>query len=128
MKLKPKGPGRGIMISDFVDEHDGFLKLSDEDFARYQQRDPSLQQSAWKQLVIGHGNEGYWRNEHFLKSVKDAMPHISSTPMMPLCYPSMPISSTPMMPLCYPSMLPNAVESHLYCLLHECHTLYSAPP
>ena len=31
MKLKPKGPGRGIMISDFVDEHEGFLRLSDED-------------------------------------------------------------------------------------------------
>lgn len=73
MKLKPKCPGRGIMISDFVDEHNGFLKLSDEDFARYQQRDPSLQQSARKQLVIRHGNEGYWTNEPFLKNVKDAM-------------------------------------------------------
>jgi len=25
------------MISDFVDEHEGFLRLSDEDFARYHQ-------------------------------------------------------------------------------------------
>lgn len=73
MKLKQKGPGQGIMISDFIDEHEGFLKLSDEGFARYHQRDPSLKQSTWKQLVTGQGNEGYWTNDHFLENVKDAM-------------------------------------------------------
>ena len=72
-KLKQKGPGQGIMICDFIDEHEGFLKRSDEDFARYHQRDPSLKQSTWKQLVTGQGNEGYWTNDHFLENVKDAM-------------------------------------------------------
>ena len=73
MKLKPKGPGRMIMISDFVDEHNGFLKLSAEEFVKYHQRDPSLRQSAYKQLVGGEGNEGYWTNDHFLDNVKYAM-------------------------------------------------------
>ena len=73
MKLKPKGQGRGIMISDFVDEHNGYLRLSDEDFARYSKEDPSLKQTARQQIIIGHGNEGYWTNNHFLENVKDAM-------------------------------------------------------
>ena len=30
MKLKPKGPGHEIMISNLIPEHDGFLKLRDE--------------------------------------------------------------------------------------------------
>ena len=72
-RLKPKGQGRGIMISDFVDEHNGFLRLSDDAFARYRINDPSLKQSARQHIVIGHANEGYWTNEHFLNNVKDAM-------------------------------------------------------
>lgn len=63
MKLKPKGQGQGIMISDFIDEYSDFLRLTDAEMARYQQTDPSLKQSVRKQLVIGHGNEGYWTNE-----------------------------------------------------------------
>lgn len=59
MKLNPKGLERGIMISDFIDEHSGFLRLTDAEMARYQQVDSSLKQSARMQLVIGHGNEGY---------------------------------------------------------------------
>ena len=29
--MKPKGKGAGIMVSDFINEHHGFLALSDEE-------------------------------------------------------------------------------------------------
>ena len=32
--LKPKSKGSGIMVSDFIDEHNGFLALSDEEHDR----------------------------------------------------------------------------------------------
>ena len=81
MKLKPKGPGQGIMISNFIDEHVGCLKLSAEEFAMYHQKDPSLRQSARIQLAIGQGNDSYWTKDHFLDDVKDAL-KIEA----PLCY------------------------------------------
>ena len=30
--IKPKGKGAGIMASGFIDEHNGYLHLNDEDF------------------------------------------------------------------------------------------------
>ena len=32
--VKPKSKGAGIMVSDFVDEHNGFLALNDEEHDR----------------------------------------------------------------------------------------------
>ena len=32
--MKPKNEGAGIMVSDFVDEHNGFLVLNDEEHDR----------------------------------------------------------------------------------------------
>ena len=36
--LRPKGKGSGIMVSDFVDEHSGFLALTDKEFAKAQKK------------------------------------------------------------------------------------------
>ena len=30
--IRPKGQGRGIMVRDFIDEHNGFLQLTDNEF------------------------------------------------------------------------------------------------
>jgi len=30
--IKPKGQGRGIMVSNFIEEHNDFLRLSDNEF------------------------------------------------------------------------------------------------
>ena len=30
--IRPKGQGRGLMVSDFIEEHDGYLRLSEETF------------------------------------------------------------------------------------------------
>ena len=72
-EVETEGPEHGIMISNFTDKHDGFLKWSDEDFDWYYQKDPLLKESAPKQFVIGHGNESYRMNDHFLNSAQDIM-------------------------------------------------------
>ena len=32
--IRPKGLGRGIMVSDFVEEFNGLLRLTEEEFER----------------------------------------------------------------------------------------------
>jgi hypothetical protein len=32
--MKPKSKGAGIIVSDFIHEHNGFLTLSDEEYQR----------------------------------------------------------------------------------------------
>ena len=32
--LRPKSKGAGIMVSDFIEEHNGYLHLSDEEYER----------------------------------------------------------------------------------------------
>ena len=44
-----------------------------EDFDWCYQKDLLLKQSAPKQFVIGHGNESYRTNDHFLNSTEDIM-------------------------------------------------------
>lgn len=39
--MKHKSKGAGIMVSDFIDEHTGFLSLNDEEYERYKQVNPN---------------------------------------------------------------------------------------
>ena len=48
------------MVSDFIEQHDGFLKLSDEDNAVVQASDPTVVQTARVLLEYGAKREGYW--------------------------------------------------------------------
>ena len=57
--LKPKGQGRGIMVSDFIDEHNGYLALTDAEYEQGKQTCPDLQQQARKLLKYGAEFEGY---------------------------------------------------------------------
>ena len=43
---RPKRKGKGLMISDFVEEYNDFLSLMDEELERAQQSDQSFPQSA----------------------------------------------------------------------------------
>ena len=64
--IKPKSQGRGIMVSDFVDEHNGYLNLTDEEFDREKDSHPGL----WKEARwIGAEYKEYWDSEKFLKQV-----------------------------------------------------------
>jgi len=71
--LKPKGQGRGIMVSDFIDEHFGFLALTDDEFVRAKVCFPDIQQQARTFLKYGAENEGYWNSDKFLEQVKAAI-------------------------------------------------------
>ena len=57
--IRPKGKGRGLMVSDFIDEYDGFLK-HDHTEARVI-------------LKYGGDNEGYWNSDLFMKQVAKAV-------------------------------------------------------
>ena len=71
--LKPKGQGRGIMVSDFIDEHNGYLAFTDAEYEQGKQTYPDLQQQARKLLKYGAEFEGYWNSDKFLEQVEAAI-------------------------------------------------------
>ena len=60
--LKPKSRGSGIMFSDFIDEKNGYLKLTDE-----------FQIAKATARKYGKEHEGYWTTEQFLSLLKTAV-------------------------------------------------------
>ena len=71
--IKPKGQGRGIMVSDFIEEHNGFLALTDSEYQEGKLIYPDLQQQARTLLKYGAEFEGYWNSEKFLKQMEAAI-------------------------------------------------------
>ena len=71
--IRPKGLGRGIMVSDFVDEFNGLLTLTEEEFERGRLMYPNLKKKARVLLKYGVESEGYWNNEKFIKQVEDVI-------------------------------------------------------
>jgi len=71
--IKPKGAGRGIMVSDFVDEYNGLLKLSNEEFTTGKEQFPDLKQEARVLLKYGAESEGYWNSDKFIPQVRDVI-------------------------------------------------------
>ena len=70
--ILPKTKGSGIMVSDFVEEHGGFLRLSDKEFLHAKERYPSIVPEARRLLEYGADKEGYWTGERFMDQVKNA--------------------------------------------------------
>ena len=71
IQLKTKGSG--IMVSDFVDQHNGYLKLTDAEFVAARWADRHAVQSARVLLEYGVEREGCWTSEKFMANVKNAM-------------------------------------------------------
>ena len=71
--IKPKSQGRGIMVSDFVDEHNGYLNLTDEEFDKEKDSYPKLWKEARCFLKIGAEYKEYWDSEKFLKQVEHSI-------------------------------------------------------
>ena len=44
--IKPKSKGAGIMVSDIIDDHNGFLALSDEEHEKAKIVDPNAKKYA----------------------------------------------------------------------------------
>ncbi len=71
--IKPKGRGSGIMVSDFIEERDGYLALSDSMFQAISEVDPSVPQSARVLFEYGKNRDGYWNSELFINQMKVAI-------------------------------------------------------
>ena len=57
--IRKKGRGAGIVISDFIEEHDGFLRIPGKE--------------ARRQFEFGKNRDGFWTADHFLNQVEKAV-------------------------------------------------------
>ena len=71
--LRPKSKGSGIMVSDFVDEHSGFLALSNVEYESAKISHPGLPKYARKFLEYRESKEGYWTRNKFISQMKKAI-------------------------------------------------------
>ena len=81
--IKPKDKGAGIMVSDFIDEHIGYLRLYDEGFEQAKVTyGPIVKKEARELLEYGDNKEEYWTSENFLAQVDKAVkiPNIKYPP------------------------------------------------
>ena len=56
--LKPKSRGAGIMVSDFIDEHNGYLRLTNEEYIEGAKKVDGLEREAQAFLEYGKKHEG----------------------------------------------------------------------
>ena len=68
--LRPKSRGAGIMVSDFIDEHNGYLQLTNEEYDASIIANPGLKKCA--HLEYGENREGYWTSEKFMAQIQVA--------------------------------------------------------
>ena len=68
--LKAKSKGSGIMVSDFVDEHNGFLAFYDTEYEVAKCKHPNLRKYAREFLEYGESKEGYWTRGKFVAQMK----------------------------------------------------------
>ena len=71
--LRPKSKGAGIMVSDFIDEHNGYLRLTDDEYERAKASHPGIKRQARSFLEYGENKEGYWTSEKFMAQIKVAV-------------------------------------------------------
>jgi hypothetical protein len=67
MPLRKKGNGRSIMVSEFLSEACGRLRLSEEEAIIH----PNISIEARCYLMPGKNQEGYWTIEHLLEQIKN---------------------------------------------------------
>ena len=66
LPLRKKGNGRSIMVSEFLMEECGRLKLN----SQQRQQNPSIPEEARAYLQSEKDREGYWTSEHLIEQVK----------------------------------------------------------
>ena len=71
MRLKSKGAG--IMVSDFIDNHSGFLALNDEEYDRSKAANLILRKYAREFLEYGESKDGYWTFQRFMHQIDRAV-------------------------------------------------------
>ena len=61
------------MVADFIDEYNGFLRLTDEEFSAGKQiYGDDIEQEARHLITYGSNADGYWNGEKFFMQVEDA--------------------------------------------------------
>ena len=70
--LLPKTKGSGVMVSDFVEEHRGYLELTPEEHDVAKVKFPTIPNSARVIFEYGAEKEGYWTGDKFMAQVKTA--------------------------------------------------------
>ena len=70
--ILPKTKGSGIMVSDFVKEHGGYIRLTDAEFETAKEQYPDLTQNAKQLLEYGAEQEGYWTDDWFMQQIESA--------------------------------------------------------
>ena len=73
LTLRPKSQGRGLMISDFIDEYGGYLSLAPEEHEIAKLTYPDLPAKARIVFKFGAQGQGYWNNELFIDQVQTAI-------------------------------------------------------
>ena len=63
--LKKESKGAAIMGSDFIEEHNGFMALSDKEHQAAKVTNPNI---AREFLEYGESKEGYWTRDKFIAS------------------------------------------------------------
>lgn len=71
--MRPKSKGSGIMVSDFIDEKNGYLALTQEEYDRAKIEDPKAKMYARQLLEYGESKEGYWTLDKFMLQIKEAV-------------------------------------------------------
>ena len=71
--IKPKSKGAGIMVSDFVDKHNGFLDLTAEEYEVAKASNPNARMYACAFLEYGENREGYWTRDRFIDQMEEAV-------------------------------------------------------
>ena len=60
------------MVSDYIDQHSGFLRLTDQEYAIATATDPEFPKAARALMEYGADKEGYWTGEKFMANVERA--------------------------------------------------------
>ena len=61
------------MVSDFIEERDGYLAIPDAMYKTMKQHDPKLPQSARVVFEYGKTRDGYWNNQLFMEQMEVAV-------------------------------------------------------
>ena len=69
--VRPKGKGQGIMVSDFMEEFSGYLRLTDEEHSAARRLYAFYPKEARE--IIEHQRDGYWDNDKFMANIRKAV-------------------------------------------------------
>lgn len=71
--IRPKSRGSGIMVSDFIDEYNGYLGLTADEYENAKKDDPTIRMQARSLLEYGEAREGYWTSDKFMEQLEKAV-------------------------------------------------------